>query len=337
MRKIKRGEILFSEGDTSRAMYLVKSGMIRLYKKKGDQRIELDTVRSGQVLGELAFLDGNPRSASGEALTDCELMEISGPTFEDILKRIPDWLKILLKTIVGRLRTASTRIRQLESSAVEYDKEGKRTGYVFVAMHEVLKILGCILLGAARYGKSKNSRVIFPASALQRFASQIYNIPVAKITTLTELLTDMDIMGGADDGSVNELIVEDIDFLDKLITYLNEQNLLEPSKRKEITSKGLHCIGLIVKYLSKFPVDEKGIARINVGQIRMSEGGAAAKGGFRIEDLSELVRLGYITNPEIKTQEEAYVTGFADQLNNQYRFHLFIKAIEDLNQKKRTR
>jgi len=51
---------------------LVKTGMIRLFKKKGDSQIELDTIHSGQVVGELAFLDGNPRSASGEALTDCD-------------------------------------------------------------------------------------------------------------------------------------------------------------------------------------------------------------------------------------------------------------------------
>src|SRR3954467_3009621 len=76
-RKLKKGELLFAEGENSRAMYYLKTGMIRIFKKKGDSQIEIDTVRSGQIIGELAFLDGNPRSASGEALTDCELMEVS--------------------------------------------------------------------------------------------------------------------------------------------------------------------------------------------------------------------------------------------------------------------
>src|SRR5580658_176073 len=82
MRKLKRGELLFAEGENSRAMYLIQNGMLRLYKKKGDANIELDTVHSGQIVGELAFLDGNPRSASGEALTDMEIIEISGPAFQ---------------------------------------------------------------------------------------------------------------------------------------------------------------------------------------------------------------------------------------------------------------
>src|SRR3954469_11463229 len=101
-RRLKKGETLFAEGENSRAMYYVKSGMIRIFKKKGDSSIEIDTIRSGQILGELAFMDGNPRSASGEALTDCELTEISGPTFQAVFNQMPEWLKILLKTIVGR-------------------------------------------------------------------------------------------------------------------------------------------------------------------------------------------------------------------------------------------
>ena len=124
-RRLKKGELLFSEGENSRAMYFLKAGMIRLFKKKGDSNIEFDTVRSGQVLGELAFLDGNPRSASGEALTECELVEISGPTFQEVLARMPDWLKIMLKTVVGRLRTASTRIRQLEQASTAFDYSDK--------------------------------------------------------------------------------------------------------------------------------------------------------------------------------------------------------------------
>src|SRR5437016_4773544 len=93
--RLAKGQLLFSEGDKSRAMYLLKSGSIRLFMKRGNSDIEIDIIRSGQILGELAFLDGNPRSVSGEALTDCELVEISGPAFMEVLGKAPEWLKIL--------------------------------------------------------------------------------------------------------------------------------------------------------------------------------------------------------------------------------------------------
>src|SRR3954469_5730148 len=162
-RRLKKGETLFAEGENSRAMYLIKSGMIRIFKKKGDSNIEIDTVRAGQILGELAFLDGNPRSASGEALTECELVEISGPTFQLVLGNMPDWLKLLLKTVVGRLRTASTRIRQLETASTAYDyseKDGKRAAhYVYLSPNDVLKIASGLLLVASRNGTAVGTGV----------------------------------------------------------------------------------------------------------------------------------------------------------------------------------
>ena len=86
---LKKGDLLFKEGDGSRSMFFLKSGIIRIFKKKGDSDIEIEMIHSGQVLGELAFLDGNPRSASGEAMSPCELIEISGETFTQTLKIMP--------------------------------------------------------------------------------------------------------------------------------------------------------------------------------------------------------------------------------------------------------
>ena len=198
IRKLQKGEVLFNEGDNSRAMYYVRTGMIRIFKKKGDTSIEIDTIRSGQVLGELAFLDGNPRSASGEALTDCELMEISGPTFQAVLVNMPDWLKMLLKTVVGRLRTASTRIRQLESAstAIDYSaKDGKRSNqYVYLSPIDVLKICSGILLVGARNGTAIGGGVDLRVGLLNRYVYQIMGIPTAKITTFLDILAQGNIV-----------------------------------------------------------------------------------------------------------------------------------------------
>ena len=54
VRRLQKGDLLFKEGDSSSAMYLIRSGMIRIFKKKGDQQIEIDTLRSGQIVGEMA-------------------------------------------------------------------------------------------------------------------------------------------------------------------------------------------------------------------------------------------------------------------------------------------
>jgi CRP-like cAMP-binding protein len=312
VRALKRGELLFAEGENSRAMYLLKKGMIRLYKKKGDSCIELDTVHAGQVLGELAFLDGNPRSASGEALMDCELIEISGPVFQQVLAKLPDWLKILMKTIVGRLRSASTRIRQLESSSTAYltEKDGKRSAhYVYLSTNDCLKICTSLLLVSVRNSTMSEQGADVRLGLLQRYANQVMNVPVAKITSMLDVLSESGVVvygTGADTGKV---FLGDVDFLEKFIAYVNEENLLEPSKRHDISARGFAVMSTVAKHLARYPADPKtGSVVVNVSEVKALETPAGGREPFRIEEFQELVKLGYATVLQAQSVNEVRST-----------------------------
>lgn len=345
VRRLKKGELLFAEGENSRAMYFLKAGMIRLFKKKGDSNIELDTVRSGQVLGELAFLDGNPRSASGEALTDCELMEISGPAFQDVLARMPDWLKIMLKTVVGRLRTASTRIRQLEqaSTAFDYsDKDGKRAAhYVYMNPTDVMKIASGILLVASRNGKESVEGLDVRVSLVQRYVNHIMGVPVAKITTLMDVFAQSGIMSVADptkdEGAEGgRTVLKEPDFLEQLIGYLNDENLVEPSKRHDISVRGFLIMSLIAKHVGAYKKDETtGVTKVNLAEIRRAETPAGGKEPFRMEEFPELVKLGYCTDLDAKSASEAYTQVKTDSFLQAYRYQRVVLAINAVNEQKR--
>lgn len=337
VRKLKKGELLFAEGENSRAMYFVKSGMIRIFKKKGDSQIEIDTIRSGTILGELAFLDGNPRSASAEALTDCVLVEISGATFTQALARIPDWMKLLLKTIVGRLRTASTRIKQLEqaSTAYDYDQDGKRSShYVYLATHDALKVSTALLLVAARNGTKSEKGIEIRVGLLQRYANQIMGVPVAKITTFLDVLNQVKIVSMGNDESAGITLL-DADFLEKVVSYINEENLMEPSKRHDISLRAFLIMGFISKHLSEFPADAKtGMSTVNLAVVKKKETGPTGKEPFRIEEFQELVKHGYATQASIKSADEVLTQIKADDFTTAFKLQRVVKAIESVNEQR---
>lgn len=338
IRRLKKGELLFAEGDTSRAMFFLRAGMIRLYKKKGDSQIELDTVHSGQVLGELAFLDGNPRSASGEALTDCELLEVSGPAFQEVLAKMPDWLKILLKTVVGRLRTASTRIRQLESASTAFDyseKDGKRAAhYVYLSPTDVLKICTAVLLVGSR-NVAGQARVEVRAGLLQRYANQIMGVPVAKITTLLDILAETEIIS-IDDEAGGKIYLDDPGFLEQVITYLNEENLIEPSKRHDLTGRSFLIMSLIVKHLPKYKRDETtGLVTVNLAEIRSIEAALSGKEPFRIEEFQQLVKFNYASNLTIRSNTDVYTSLDPDKFTLIYRMQRIVFSVHTINEQKR--
>jgi CRP-like cAMP-binding protein len=334
--RLKKGELLFAEGENSRAMYYLKTGMIRIFKKKGDAHIEINTVHSGEIIGELAFLDGNPRSASGEALTDCELMEISGPTFQAVLMNMPEWLKILLKTIVGRLRTASTRIRQLETASTAYDysdKDGKRQAhYVYLSPNDVLKIATGLILVASRNGEQAKDGIDIRVGLLQRYVNQIMGVPVAKITTFLDVLAQVGITNVSDDGRV---ALVDIDFLEQMITYLNEENLLEPSKRHDISVKAFIIMSLIAKHLSKYPPNEStGVCNVNLAEIKKLET-LQGKEPFRFDELQDLVKLSYCANPTIKSATEAFTSVKKEPFIHAFKLQRIVMAVNAVNEQKR--
>ncbi len=343
-RKLRKGELLFAEGENSRAMYFLKNGIIRLFKKKGDSVIELDTVHSGQVLGELAFLDGNPRSASGEALTDCDLVEVSGAAFTQTLSTMPDWLKILLKTVVGRLRNASTRIRQLEtaSSAVDYsDKSGKRaSNYIYLSSTDVMKGLSAMLITASRATMSPGANVLpgeIRIALLNRYGNQIMGVPVAKLATLLDLMTGVGLVTTSDDASGNRTQLKDPDFLEQVIGYLNDENLCEPSKRHDLTPRGFLLMSLINKHLPHFPRDEKtGLSAVNLAKIQETE--AAAAGGkelFKLDDFTQLATFGYASPLDLRSNTEILTSLDPDAFHRAYRLQRIVINIQAINEQKR--
>lgn len=122
-RFFRPGQALFNEGDHSDCMYLIKKGSVAVRKRKGSAWVELARVYANEVIGELAFFDRAPRSASAVALTEVEVLEISFDQLDDIWKKVPDYLKTIMKAVAERLRKANDQIRRLQKHLVTDEDE----------------------------------------------------------------------------------------------------------------------------------------------------------------------------------------------------------------------
>src|SRR5713101_8527494 len=75
-RTFRAGERIFSAGDRGDALYIIRSGQVRLELTTNEgECLLLDEVDAGEVLGEISFLDSGPRTASAFATEDSELLE----------------------------------------------------------------------------------------------------------------------------------------------------------------------------------------------------------------------------------------------------------------------
>lgn len=104
-------EFLMREGEESANMYYLQSGTLAVYKRKGGAEHQIGTIYSGELVGEISFLDKKPRSASVKAIQECSLIVVPVDKFQRFLNEQPAWYKALIDTLLDRLRRANTRIK----------------------------------------------------------------------------------------------------------------------------------------------------------------------------------------------------------------------------------
>ncbi|MBD3422426.1 MAG: cyclic nucleotide-binding domain-containing protein [Chitinivibrionales bacterium] len=113
----KAGTCLFHENDHSRELYIIQSGVVRIYRKIGAQTVDLAKLTKGAVLGEMALIDGKPRSASATALEECTVFIISADAFMKKMQGVPSWFMSIIRMTSRKVRNANARLRRFHGSS----------------------------------------------------------------------------------------------------------------------------------------------------------------------------------------------------------------------------
>ena len=113
-RSFRRGEVIFHLGDPGDALFVIVSGEVKisLPSETGDEAI-LATLRPGDVFGELALLDGAPRSASATAMSPTETVVLPRDRFRELIATEAAVRDALLASIAGELRRLTTHVEEL--------------------------------------------------------------------------------------------------------------------------------------------------------------------------------------------------------------------------------
>jgi len=115
-RKLTKGELLFSPGDTSDSMYVVDKGRIRIWTvSAAGAEVTLNVLGPGAVFGEIGLLDRSERTAGASALDAVELSAIQRGMFDSALDRDPQLARNVIAFLCERLRWVSAR---MEDSAL---------------------------------------------------------------------------------------------------------------------------------------------------------------------------------------------------------------------------
>ena len=119
-RELHCGDIVFYQGDPGATCYLIQQGRVRIFLLDEDgHELSVRVLGPGELIGEMALFDNQPRSASAVAMTEIRLLILHQDMLRHALREHPDFAVNLLQTLSKRLRQSNEQAGQLASMTVE--------------------------------------------------------------------------------------------------------------------------------------------------------------------------------------------------------------------------
>jgi uncharacterized membrane protein len=128
VREAAAGTLLFKMGDPGDAMYLIEAGQVRIYIHDGDgENLMLAELNDGDFFGEMAIIDGKPRSANAAVVQQACLAVLAREDFLRFVRGNPDVALEMVSAISERLRRTDELLRQRVSRNVNEEDEARLT------------------------------------------------------------------------------------------------------------------------------------------------------------------------------------------------------------------
>jgi CRP-like cAMP-binding protein len=154
-RSVAKGSVIFRKGDAGVGLVGVVSGSVKISVTSPEGRdVVLNILHEGEVFGEIALLDGRPRTADAVAMSDCDLIIIERREFLPFLRTNPEVTLKLMEILCARLRNTSEQVADVTFLSLEArlaktllrlaggDGAATSKGRIAITQREISQIVG---------------------------------------------------------------------------------------------------------------------------------------------------------------------------------------------------
>ena len=229
MLSFEAGDVIYREGDLGKDTYIIQSGRVEIFRTMGDGDVVLESLGANEFLGEMALF-GNPRRmVNVRAAGPTQLLVINRRMLNAQFHNIPDWLVNMIKTIADRIMSTGKGVKAQFDVSLEYSA------------------LSIINLLAADIGESLQKGVSVPLDAVRGEVVSLLGVDENALDALLKKLTFVSIIKVK--GGQNQLVVPDVDRLDKYLKYLvaKVKGGVMPQEINSDTQKGFERIDKLLK------------------------------------------------------------------------------------------
>lgn len=108
-KKFKKDQVLIKENAEAMSLFLLKDGAVKVFKTVGEKEVEIDTLRTNEVIGEISMFEEGKRFFTARALEDGEAVVFSKKQMDEMLRKAPLELFLILECMSHKLKRATLR------------------------------------------------------------------------------------------------------------------------------------------------------------------------------------------------------------------------------------
>jgi CRP-like cAMP-binding protein len=113
-KRVRRGSVVFAKDDPGSSLFAIVEGTVRITVRSVDRHDAVfKLMTKGDIFGEIALLDGRPRTADAAAITDCDMFVIERRDFLPVVREEPEIALKLIEILCARLRQTTQQAESL--------------------------------------------------------------------------------------------------------------------------------------------------------------------------------------------------------------------------------
>lgn len=260
-KRIEKDHYLFREGDPPDAMYVIKSGKFGVVKTKGNSEIVLAELGPGAMVGEMAFFDNKPRSASVKAMKESDVIMLPYKALHAQFANMPEWAKAIMRTVNDHLRNANKRLKELEKASSEEDE-------VFPP-HTITKLVSILNLVGHKYGKQTDEGLSLPGGILRNYTIQVFQEATHKMQKLMNALSELEMMKVEELGEGRQkVLILDPNMMFAFAEWYNDWLFKQEKDRVYVKEEELKVMRAVLHFAKKATPNEKGVVKISLTEMQ---------------------------------------------------------------------
>ncbi len=198
IKKLKRGEHLFKEGDTPNAFYMIQQGKIALMTERSGKNLEVVVLGPTQVLGEQALFSATARHEfTAEALQECKVLEVPLELMKKQFEACPPGIKLMVKSASDEVKASRKATKMAKAETEKVPCPQGLIHRMFTEIHLISRHIG-------KKTADKPNEITVAWNALKLYASRFFGESPPRLRAMMDLLTKLKLaelkMGKSEEG-----------------------------------------------------------------------------------------------------------------------------------------